>query len=204
MRRKIYERLLRWKRDEAHRCALMIEGARRVGKSYIVEAFARAEYRSHLVIDFAKARKAIRDLFAERLDDLDQFFLMLQARSGVALERGNSLIVFDEVQRFPRAREAIKYLVQDGRYHYIETGSLISIKRNVENIVIPSEELRIQMHPMDFEEFLWAKGREDLMPMVRECFLHRRPLGPLHKMAMDLFREYMIVGGMPQVVEKYI
>ena len=131
MKRKIYNRLLGWKRNEASHCALLLEGARRVGKSYIVEEFAKAEYKHHLIIDFANTTKAIKELFEERLGNLDEFFMMLEVRTGVELIRGETLIVFDEVQRFPRAREAIKYLVADGRFHYIETGSLISIKRNV-------------------------------------------------------------------------
>lgn len=180
---------------------MLLEGARRVGKSYIVEAFARAEYRHHLVIDFAKANKAVKDLFLDKLGDLDEFFLLLEARTGVRLVPGESVIVFDEVQRFPRAREAIKYLVQDGRHHYIETGSLISIKKNVENIVVPSEELKVRLHPMDFEEFLWAIGRETILPLVRKRFRDLEPMGPAdHRMAMELFRQYLVVGGMPQAV----
>ncbi|MBQ7252576.1 MAG: ATP-binding protein [Kiritimatiellae bacterium] len=204
MERKIYKRLLQWKRTEAGRCALLLEGARRVGKSYIVEAFAKKEYKRHLVIDFAKAGRGIKALFEEKLGDLDEFFLLLEARTGVALERGESLVVFDEVQRFPRAREAIKYLVQDGRFHYIETGSLVSIKKNVENIVVPSEELRLQLHPMDFEEFLRAVGREGTMALVRKRFGEGMPMGQTdHRMAMELFRQYLVVGGMPQAVAAF-
>lgn len=204
MKRKIYDRMLQWKKDEAHICALMIEGARRVGKSYIVEEFAKAEYKCHLIIDFATARKAIKELFLEKLDDLNEFFMLLEARTGVVLEKNNSVIVFDEVQRFPRAREAIKYLVQDGRYHYIETGSLISIKKNVEKIVIPSEELKIQLFPMDFEEFLWAVGKEGVMPLLRKRFNDISPMGPTdHRRMMELFRQYMVVGGMPQAVAAF-
>ena len=204
MKRKIYDRMLQWKQKEARKCALMIEGARRVGKSYIVEEFAKAEYKRHLIIDFAKARKAIKDIFVEKLDDLNEFFLMLEARTGVTLERGKSLIVFDEVQRFPRAREAIKYLVQDGRFDYIETGSLISIKKNIEKIVIPSEELKIQMFPMDFEEFLWALGKEGVLGQVRAHFSKLSPMEQVdHRMMMELFRQYMVVGGMPQAVAAF-
>ena len=147
----------------------MIEGARRVGKSFIVEEFAKSEYESYLVIDFAKAKKSIKEIFEDKLDDLDDFFMLLSARTGLSIIPGRTLLVFDEVQRFPRAREAVKYLVKDGRCHYIETGSLISIKKNVEGIVIPSEELKIQMHPMDFEEFLWAIGRETTLPLRRQA-----------------------------------
>ena len=204
MKRKIYDRMLQWKNNEARKCALMIEGARRVGKSYIVEEFAKTEYKKHLIIDFAKARKAVKELFEEKLDDLNEFFLMLEARTGVVLEKGNSLVVFDEVQCFPRAREAIKYLVQDGRFHYIETGSLISIKKNVEKIVIPSEELKIQMYPMDFEEFLWAVGKEGAMPLLRNHFLDLSPIDQSdHRRMMELFRQYMVVGGMPQAVAAF-
>ena len=201
MRRKIYERLLHWKRYEASKCALMIEGARRVGKSYIVEEFAKREYQHHLIIDFANTTKPIKELFEDKLGNLDEFFMMLEVRTGVELKRDETLIVFDEVQRFPRAREAIKYLVADGRFHYIETGSLISIKKNVEGIVIPSEELKIQMHPLDFEEFLWAIGREASFKLVERCFAERRPLEPSdHRMMMECFRQYVVVGGMPQAV----
>ena len=204
MKRKIYDRLLQWKNSEADKCALMIEGARRVGKSYIVEDFAKREYGHHLIIDFAKAGKPIRELFNDKLDNLDDFFFFLEARTGVSLVKGDSLVIFDEVQRFPRAREAIKYLVADGRYHYIETGSLISIKKNIENIVIPSEELKIQMYPMDFEEFLWAIGREGVMSLIRKRFDGREPMGQTdHRMAMELFRQYLVVGGMPQAVSAF-
>ncbi len=205
MKRKIYDRLLWWKKYEADKCALMIEGARRVGKSYTVEEFAKREYGSYLIIDFAKAGKPIRELFNDKLDNLDDFFFFLEARTGVSLKKGESLVVFDEVQRFPRAREAIKYLVADGRYHYIETGSLISIKKNIDGIVIPSEELKIQMYPMDFEEFLWAIGREGVMSLIRKRFCDREPMGQTdHRMAMELFRQYIVVGGMPQAVAAFV
>ena len=201
MKRKIYSQLQDWKNRDKGSSAVLIDGARRVGKSYIAEEFGRREYKSYVLIDFAKGEDRVKDLFREYLGDLDTFFSYLEVAKGVKLHRRESLIIFDEIEYFPKAREAIKHFVADGRYDYIETGSLVSITENVKDILIPSEELDIAMYPMDFEEFLWAKGREDLMPMVRECFLHRRPLGPLHKMTMDLFREYMIVGGMPQVVE---
>ena len=183
----------------------MIEGARRVGKSYIVEEFAKREYAHHLIIDFANTTKPIKELFEDKLGDLDEFFMMLEVRTGVELKRGETLVVFDEVQRFPRAREAIKYLVADGRFHYIETGSLISIKKNVEGIVVPSEELKIQMYPLDFEEFLWAVGREASFKLVERCFAERRPLEPSdHRMMMECFRQYVVVGGMPQAVAAYV
>ena len=204
MKRKIYDRLLKWKREEASRCALMLEGARRVGKSWIVEEFARKEYAHHLIIDFANTTKSIKELFEDKLGELDEFFMMLEIRTGVELVRGETLIVFDEVQRFPRAREAIKYLVADGRFHYIETGSLISIKKNIEGIVIPSEELKVQMHPMDFEEFLWAIGKETTFGLVEKCFGAKRPLDDAdHRMMMEYFRQYIVVGGMPQAVAAF-
>ena len=184
MKRKIYNKLLEWKNESADRFALLVEGARRVGKSWIVKEFAKNEYKSFLIIDFAKTNRKIKELFEEKLDNLDEFFMLLEARTHTELIRGETLIVFDEVQRFPRAREAIKYLVEDGRFHYIETGSLISIKKNVEDIVIPSEELKIQMFPMDFEEFLWALGREGLVKLIRSRFsenawLTRSPVSPM-------------------------
>ncbi len=204
MKRKIYEKLVEWKRESAGKCALLIEGARRVGKSWIVKEFAQNEYESHLIIDFAKASSKIKELFEEKLDNLDEFFMLLEARTRVGLVRGESLIVFDEVQRFPRAREAIKYLVEDGRFHYLETGSLVSIRKNVDNIVIPSEEMKVQMFPMDFEEFLWALGAEPVMKLIRRRFAEGKPMGQSdHRMAMELFRQYLVVGGMPQAVEAF-
>ena len=204
MKRKIYEKLLNWKEKDAGRTALLIDGARRVGKSYIAEQFAKAEYESYCLIDFSKPLKKIRELFDVYLDDLDTFFLYLQQRMNVKLVKGKSLIIFDEVQLFPTARSAIKHLVADGRYHYIETGSLISLRKNVKGILLPSEEHHILMHPMDFEEFLWAVGNETTMPVVRECFLKTRPLGEVsHRQVMDLFRQYLVVGGMPQAVAAF-
>lgn len=204
MKRKIYDRLLKWKKDEAPRYALMLEGVRRVGKSWIVKEFAEKEYEHHLILDFAKVKKSVKEIFEEHLDDLDEFFLLLEARTGRALVPGSTLIVFDEVQRFPRAREAIKYLVEDGRFHYIETGSLISIKKNVEGIVIPSEELKVEMHPMDFEEFLWAIGKEGAWTLVKRSFETRRVMAQSdHRMMMEYFRQYLVVGGMPQAVEAF-
>ncbi len=178
----------------------MIDGVRRVGKSYIAEEFARNEYKSYILVDFNKADKPLMTIFDEYLTNLDLFFMHLSVYFGVRLYERDSLIIFDEVQLYPRARAAIKYLVADGRYDYLETGSLVSINRNVKDIVIPSEEHRISMYPMDFEEFLWAAGDDMTMPFVRECFENRNPLGPLHRKVMDMFRQYMIVGGMPQAV----
>lgn len=204
MKRKIYGRLLQWKQESQGDSALMIEGARRVGKSYIVEAFARQEYESYILIDFNNTTQQIRDLFRDYLSDLDTFFMYLSLYAGVKLHERKSLIIFDEVQRYPQARAAIKYLVKDGRYDYIETGSLVSIKKNVKDITIPSEEEAIQMVPMDFEEFLWAMGEEMLMPLIRLQFSRQQPMGgDMHRKAMTWFRQYMIVGGMPQAVKKY-
>ena len=205
MKRKIYNKLLEWKHESNGEYALLIDGARRVGKSYIVRQFAEKEYRSCVILDFNLVSKSIKDLFENDLDNLDRFFMYLSNYTGKTLYTRDTLIVFDEVQQYPKARAAIKYLVKDGRYDYIETGSLISIKKNVEGIVIPSEEEHIKMFPMDFEEFLWAMGEEMLMPFIKDCFERKKPLGQLmHRRAMDYFRLYMIVGGMPQAVEKYV
>lgn len=205
MKRKIYNRLLEWKEKDKGTTAVLIEGARRIGKSYIAEEFARNEYKSYILIDFSKAPADIFDLFDNYLHDLDELFMRLQLFYKVALEPRQSVIIFDEVQFCPRARSAIKHLVADGRYDYIETGSLISIRRNVQDILIPSEEITINMYPMDFEEFLWANGNEMLMPFIRGQFEKKKPMGDaLHRHAMDYFRKYMIVGGMPQAVKKFI
>ena len=205
MKRKIYNELLKWKQEEKGRVAILIDGARRVGKSYIVKEFAKNEYKSFLFIDFNSAPKDVFALFDNYLSDLDVLFMYLQNIMGVKLYERESLIVFDEVQLCPRARAAIKYLVEDGRYDYIETGSLVSINKNVKDIVIPSEERRIQMFPMDFEEFVWALGDDMLIPFIKYCFDNQKPLGPLmHRKAMDMFKEYMIVGGMPQAVCRYV
>lgn len=205
MKRKFYETLLEWKAKRADRFALLIDGARRVGKSWIAEAFAKAEYASYLLIDFSKASRGIRTIFEENLHDLDTFFMLLEAETGVRLVRGNALVVFDEVQEFPRAREAIKTLVADGRYHYLETGSLISVKKNTANIVIPSEELHHKMYPMDFEEFLWATGRESVMDTIRNFFSERKPVGQaVHRRIMEAYRQYLVIGGMPQAVVEFV
>ena len=200
MKRKIYEQLLRWKNESAPETALLIEGARRVGKSWIVEEFAKREYRSFVLIDFNKVSRAVIGIFENDLEDLDAFFRKLSEYYGVRLYEGETLFVFDEVQEFPRARAAIKYLVDDGRYHFIETGSLMSIAENVTGIVIPSEEDSIKMYPLDFEEFLWATGRENMVETIKA---HRRdlsPFGAVHRKITEAFREYLVVGGMPQVV----
>ena len=167
MKRKIYNELLQWKSKRSKKEALLIDGARRVGKSWIVEEFARNEYGSYILIDFANTTKEICNLFTQYAGQLDMLFLHLQLETGIKLQERNSLIIFDEVQKFPIAREAIKYLVKDGRYDYIETGSLMSINANVKNINIPSEERRIDMYPMDLEEFMWALGDDMTMDYVR-------------------------------------
>ena len=205
MRRKIYTELLKWKEEEAGRTALLIDGARRVGKSYIVENFAKQEYKSYIIIDFNRVNQEVTELFENYLNDLDLFFMYLSNYYNVKLYERDTLIIFDEVQLFPRARAAIKYLVADGRYDYIETGSLMSIKKNVKDIVIPSEERHLRMYPLDFEEFLWALDNESLMDFIKVFFEKKKPLGAaLHRKAMDYFRQYMIVGGMPQAVAKFV
>ena len=204
MKRKIYDKLVQWKREKNGSTALLIEGARRIGKSYIAEEFARNEYESYILIDFSKAPSSVKSWFDEYLEDVDILLQNLQLHYKKKLTPRKSLLIFDEVQRCPRAREAIKTLVADGRFDYLETGSLISIKKNVESIVIPSEEEGIDMHPMDFEEFLWAMGNDMLMPYIRKKFEKRQPMGDFHRDAMHYFRQYMIVGGMPQAVAEYV
>lgn len=205
MKRKIYDKLSDWKNTSNGDTALLIDGARRVGKSYIAESFAKENYKSYILIDFNKANKDVCDLFINYLDDLDTLFMYLSSYYNTKLYKRESAIIFDEVQMFPKARAAIKYLVADARYDYIETGSLMSIRKNVKDITIPSEERHIRMYPMDFEEFLWAMDNEMLMPVIKDCFEKKKPMGQmLHRKAMDYFRQYMIVGGMPQAVEKYI
>lgn len=204
MRRKIYQNLLEWKKLSSGSSAMLIEGARRIGKSYIAEKFARQEYESYILIDFSKAPKQVKEWFDIYLEDLDTLFMNIQLHYKKKLYPRKSIIIFDEVQDCPRARAAIKHLVKDGRYDYLETGSLISIKKNVKNILIPSEEDSIEMHPMDFEEFLWAMGDEMLMPYIKTQFEKKHPMGDFHRRAINLFRQYMIVGGMPQAVLSYI
>ena len=204
-KRKIYNRLLQWKKESGGKRALLIEGARRIGKSTIVEEFAGNEYRTYLLIDFAQASEQVLDYFRTSKGNLDELFMLLSVEYGVRLYPRESLIIFDEVQRFPTAREMIKYLVADGRFDYIETGSLISIKENVQNIVIPSEERKLKMYPMDFEEFCQALGEDMLPDYIRGCFEKRQALNEnLHKKAMLLFKQYMLVGGMPQAVDAYL
>lgn len=203
-KRKIYDELLNWKSTSKGKTALLIEGARRIGKSTVVENFAQNEYKSYILIDFAFAGENIQNVFLN-MNDLDYFFMQLQLLYGVKLEERDSLIIFDEVQFNPRARQAIKILVADGRYDYIETGSLISINKNVKDILIPSEERRISMYPMDFEEFLWALGDAATIPILREFFDSKKELGQeLNRELMRKFRLYMLIGGMPQAVLEYL
>lgn len=205
LKRKIYDQLLEWKNQSNGSTAILIDGARRVGKSYIAEEFGKREYKSYILIDFGKAPQDVLDLFIHDSANLDLFFAKLSAFYAKTLHKRNSLIIFDEVQQFPRARQLIKYLVADGRYDYIETGSLIRLKKNVQDIIIPSEEEHIEMFPMDFEEFLWAMGDEATVSLIRTCFESKTPLGQaLHRKIMNDFRQYVLVGGMPQSVLAYL
>lgn len=202
--RKAYNKMLRWKQERGGETALLIQGARRIGKSTLAEDFARNEYRSFILIDFSIAPAEVLDLFNE-VSNLDFLFFRLQIIYSVRLYERQSVIVFDEVQKAPKARQAIKHLVKDHRYDYIETGSLISVRKNSVDIVIPSEETRLDMFPMDYEEFRWALGDRVTVPLLREAFSQHKPLGnALHRQMMRDFRLYMLVGGMPQAVAKYI
>lgn len=202
-KRKAYQELLRWKENYADHYAVLLEGARRVGKSTIAEQFAKNEYESYLLIDFAKVPQTVKDCFDD-ISNLNLFLLRLQTVMNVSLKEHHSVIIFDEVQLFPRARQAIKYLVADGRYHYIETGSLISIKKNCKDILIPSEETKINVYPMDYEEFLEATGNTTY-PILRQIFRDGKPLGQaINRKLMRDFRIYMAVGGMPQAVAAFV
>lgn len=204
-KRKIYAKLLNWKEKTQGRKALMIEGARRIGKSTIVEEFAKHEYQSYILIDFNDASQTVMECFEHYLSDLDTFFMLLSTEYGVQLHERKSLIIFDEVQRYPKARQSVKLLVKDGRYDYIETGSLISLRESVQDITIPSEERMLRMNPMDFEEFAWACGESELIKYIKICFGNKEPLEQgLHRKAMMLFKQYMLVGGMPQSVSAYL
>ena len=204
-KRKAYDKLLAWKRQSAGKSAILIEGARRIGKSTLVEHFARKEYKSYILIDFANVQPEVNDLVKNSISNLNYFFFRLQFIYNVQLFERQSVIIFDEVQKQPLARQAIKYLVKDGRYDYIETGSLISIRQNVQDIVIPSEEERIQMFPMDYEEFRWALDDTATIPLLRQAFEQRMPLGnAVNRHLLRDFRLYMLVGGMPQVVSEYL
>lgn len=210
MKRKIYQKLLDWKKQQLGRTALLIEGARRIGKSYVVEAFARQEYDDYLRVDFSTAQPEVHELFTHYAGNIDTLLSRLQLYYDKPLPvRPNpdaeapAVIIFDEIQFCPKARAAIKHLVADRRFDYLETGSLVSIKKNVKDILLPSEEISVEMFPMDFEEFLWSQGNEILMPFIAEQFRSHQPLGGLHRKAMDLFRQYLIVGGMPQAVDTF-
>ena len=202
-KRKLYDRLLAWKRERNGKTAILVEGARRVGKSTLVEQFAQNEYESYILIDFNEASNDVKALFNDLMNK-DYIFLQLQLIYNVILKERKSVIIFDEVQNCPLARQAIKYLVKDGRYDYIETGSLISIKKNTKDITIPSEEERITLYPMDYEEFRWALGDEATMPLLRTFFEKKIPLDRAHRDKMRDFRLYMLVGGMPQAVNAYL
>ena len=202
-KRKIYDRMLQWKQESNGKTALLIEGARRIGKSTIVKQFAKNEYESCIFIDFTKCSQEVKDLFND-VSDLNYIFLRLQLVYGVQLVERKSLIVFDEVQFQPLARQAIKSFVEDRRYDYIETGSLISIRKNTDNILIPSEEKRISMYPMDYEEFRWALGDTATIPLLHSVWDHPQPLREAHRKLMRDFRLYMLIGGMPQAVDAYL
>lgn len=203
--RKIYEKLLEWRKEASTEKALLIEGARRIGKSTIVEEFAKNEFKSYILIDFNDASDIVLSAFERYMNDLDSFFMVLSTEYGKPLYPGETLFIFDEIQRYPKARQSIKRLVADGRYCYIETGSLISIRENVQDITIPSEERQLRMYPMDFEEFCLALKEEQMIEYIRDCFDKKKPLEDgLHHKAMLLFKQYMLVGGMPQSVLKYI
>jgi uncharacterized protein len=203
IKRKIYDQLKAWK-SENGKTALLIEGARRVGKSTIVETFAKNEYRSYVLIDFSIASDEVKSLFKKYASNLNDFFFFLTSITGITLHERKSLVIFDEIQLFPLARQLIKHLVNDGRYDYIETGSLLSIKRNVEDILIPSEERAIKMYPLDFEEFCRALGREDMISIIKMHFETLKPLNEIHSTIMKLFRQYLLIGGMPQAVVEYL
>lgn len=205
LKRKMYDKLLMLKRTLNGQKALLIEGARRIGKSTTCEEFGRNEYKSYILIDFAKCPNEVKDYFQKHMNDLDTFFMLISTYYGVKLYERESLLIFDEVQMYPKARECIKYFVADGRYDYIETGSLISIKENVKNIVIPSEERHLKMYPLDFEEFCDALGEMQIIGYIQKCFADRVPLEKeLHHKAMLLFKQYMLVGGMPQSVIAFL
>ncbi|MCR5756212.1 MAG: ATP-binding protein [Acetatifactor sp.] len=205
LRRKIYDKLLEWKNESKGKKALMVEGARRIGKSTVCEEFGKNEYDSYIIIDFAKKDKEVESYFEKYMNDLDTFFMLLQTHFSTKFVERKTLIIFDEVQMFPQARASIKYLVADGRYDYIETGSLISIRENVKNIVIPSEERHINMYPLDFEEFAIALNQELLIEYIKKCFDKKEPLErSMHNQAMLLFNQYMLVGGMPMSVIAFI
>lgn len=202
-KRKLYDEMLRWKQERQGSTALLIKGARRVGKSTLVEDFAKREYKSYVLIDFSHVSKQLNSLF-EDINDLDFFFLRLQQETHTTLYNRNSVIIFDEVQLQPLARQAIKHLVKDGRYDYIETGSLLTLKKNVQNILIPSEETRLTLYPLDYEEFMWATGKDVGLSILKQFWDKKIPLGQAHRQQMRDMRLYMLVGGMPQAVNAYL
>ena len=205
LKRKIYNKLVEWKNISKGSSAILIDGARRVGKSFIAKEFAKNEYKSYIIIDFGNISKDVLDLFLYDSYNLDLFFNKLSAFYSIQLFDRESIIIFDEVQQFPKARQLVKYLVEDGRYDYLETGSLIRLKKNVEDIIIPSEEEHIEMYTLDFEEFLWALGDEVTFPYIKTCFENKTPIGQaLHRKIMNQFRQYVLVGGMPQSVNEYL
>ena len=204
-KRKIYDELLNWKESTNGKKAILIEGAKRIGKSTIVEEFAKNEYESYMIINFTDVNEKIKSYFNKYLNDLDTFFMYLQSEYHVTLKRRKSVVIFDEIQFFPKARQAIKILVKDGRFDYIETGSLISIKENVKEILIPSEERHLRMYPLDFEEFLWANNEQFLAELIKNSFKDLIPLDKWeHDKAMSLFRQYILVGGMPQSINAFL
>ncbi len=204
-KRKIYSKMLDWKNNWANERALLIQGARRIGKSTIVEEFGKKEYKSYILINLQSDLAKVKSLFENDISDLDSFFRKLSLLYGTSLYPNESLIIFDEIQLFPLARQSIKQLVKDGRYHYIETGSLISLKQNVKEILIPSEERSMEMYPLDFEEFLWAIGRDNAIDLLKDSFDHIKPLGEtIHREMMELYRTYLVVGGMPQAIDELL
>jgi len=202
-KRKLYHTLLNWK-NEGGRTALLIEGARRVGKSTLVEEFAKHNYKSYVLIDFSIASNELKSLFISYASNLNDFFFFLSSLTGQKLYERETLIIFDEVQLFPPARQLIKHLVKDNRYDYIETGSLLSLKQNIADILLPSEERAVKMYPLDFEEFCWATGHDEIIPFLQKLFIDRKPVKELHQLAMKLFRQYMLIGGMPQAVAMFL
>lgn len=205
IKRKLYSELLEWKNNRKGKTAILIKGARRTGKSYLCEQFAKNEYKSYVIIDFANISNEIRTLFEGDTSDIDKFLSELQILTHTTFYDRETVIIFDEVQMLPKARQLIKYLVANNKYDYIETGSLLSIRKNVKDIVIPSEEEDKYLYPLDFEEFLWALGDEVTYPYIKECFEKRKEVGEkIHRKIIRTFREYLIVGGMPQSVIEYV
>ena len=202
--RKIYQEMLKWKEQFAPKYALFLKGARRVGKTTLAEKLGKEQYRSYILVRFDKASDEIKDLFVNSLMDLDNLFNTLQFVYNTRLYPHESLIILDEIQLFPLARQALKTLLEDGRFDYLETGSLASIKKKSKDILIPSEEYPVEVYPMDFEEYLWANGNDLIYPALRNHYENIKPMGAMHQQAMKTFREYMLVGGMPQAVDAYV